>query len=421
MGQLQSTSASSASSSQESRNGNNSQVIEDNGDKSGRNQRPGSTSESISQRPNNGSLKRKRDKSDDGEDEGDKPRKNKRVENDNAPHRGPLDKQLACPIAKASPNPGTHRCRLINRQNLPGIREHLKRNHFGGKLPEEIHMARTWDDIFRACNPGWDSRIPIPDPYIGSIMGSTVTQIIEQLDIIEESQATTGTPQQNDRSFNNFPSAISLNGSPTREADSLEPERDTQIENLGMSYIASSLTNNPAAIFSAGKAPLSSQFTGFVANSVSRHLSSAIDEEVIEGIQNQFQYDLGAYSGQPPNVTFQTMGQSWGVPNFSNMGGALPGRHILSEPLIPQNPDLTPAYEIFNGDPIISSIPSLNIATECVDTSVPSSSEEQTPDQTQTQSSTITQQSTCTQSQKLSDDRLSLIVARRPIVRELDD
>ncbi|TGJ64583.1 hypothetical protein EYR41_010629 [Orbilia oligospora] len=410
----ESASASSASSSQESRNENNSQVIEDNGDESGRNQRPNSTPESITQRSNNGSLKRKRDKSDDGEDEGDKPRKNKRVENDNASHRGPLDKQLACPIAKASPNPGTHRCRLINRQNLPGIREHLKRNHFGGKLPEEIHMARTWDDIFRACNPDWDSRIPIPDPYIGSIMGSTVTHIIEQLEIIEESQATTGAPQQNDRSSNNFPSAIPLNGSPAREADSLEPGRDTQIGTPDMSYITSNLTKNQAAIFSAGQAPLSSQFTGFVANSVGHHLSPSMDLEVIEEARSQFQYDLGEYSGQPPNVTFYTMGQYWGVPNSSNMGGALPGRHILSEPLIPQNLDLTSAYEICNGNPTTPSVPSLNVATECTDTSVPSSLEEQTPDQTQ--SSTITQQSTCTQSQKLSDDPLSLVVARRPIV-----
>ncbi|EPS45850.1 hypothetical protein H072_275 [Dactylellina haptotyla CBS 200.50] len=75
-----------------------------------------------------------------------------------------LSKNLACPFAKgqkeAYPN-----CLFINRKSLPGIREHLKRNHFNGNNPVQITQARTWAQIFLYCNPDWPvATRPIPSP-----------------------------------------------------------------------------------------------------------------------------------------------------------------------------------------------------------------------------------------------------------------
>ncbi|KAK6530649.1 hypothetical protein TWF281_007488 [Arthrobotrys megalospora] len=73
-----------------------------------------------------------------------------------------MAKRFACPFAKGMPNryPG---CVFIHRKDLPGVREHLKRNHFDGSLPLEIHRARSWSQIFLVCYPDWTrSGIPIP-------------------------------------------------------------------------------------------------------------------------------------------------------------------------------------------------------------------------------------------------------------------
>ncbi|EPS39115.1 hypothetical protein H072_7133 [Dactylellina haptotyla CBS 200.50] len=72
-------------------------------------------------------------------------------------------KHLACPFAKASPeyNP---ECLLIHRRNLAGIKEHVKRKHFNGVLPEPLFKARTWELVFSYCNSPWLG--PIPDPYL---------------------------------------------------------------------------------------------------------------------------------------------------------------------------------------------------------------------------------------------------------------
>ncbi|KAK6354284.1 hypothetical protein TWF730_008697 [Orbilia blumenaviensis] len=75
-----------------------------------------------------------------------------------------LRQGLACPFAKGAPD--LHdRCRLIRRQNLSGIKEHLKRAHYGGILLPQIKAARTWDAVFGFVFPDWGIK-PIPGPYI---------------------------------------------------------------------------------------------------------------------------------------------------------------------------------------------------------------------------------------------------------------
>ncbi|KAK6530648.1 hypothetical protein TWF281_007487 [Arthrobotrys megalospora] len=73
-------------------------------------------------------------------------------------------KQLACPYGKGNPLLYS-KCVLKNRRDLSGVKEHLKRNHFGGTLPPELKTARTWSGLFQICNPDWPSGTEIPSPY----------------------------------------------------------------------------------------------------------------------------------------------------------------------------------------------------------------------------------------------------------------
>ncbi|KAK6522198.1 hypothetical protein TWF281_002765 [Arthrobotrys megalospora] len=75
-------------------------------------------------------------------------------------------RRFACPLARGKPNdyPG---CQMINRQNLSGLKEHVKRKHFNGVLPHGIRVARNWNEVFLHCNQGWTG--PIPSPYISDM------------------------------------------------------------------------------------------------------------------------------------------------------------------------------------------------------------------------------------------------------------
>ncbi|KAK6528409.1 hypothetical protein TWF281_009650 [Arthrobotrys megalospora] len=75
-----------------------------------------------------------------------------------------LGSRYACPWAKGEPDAHVT-CWTINRQNLAGVKEHLKRFHFGGTLPRKVREARTWDDTFDTLFPDWGFR-PRPSPYV---------------------------------------------------------------------------------------------------------------------------------------------------------------------------------------------------------------------------------------------------------------
>ncbi|KAK6337073.1 hypothetical protein TWF718_009859 [Orbilia javanica] len=60
--------------------------------------------------------------------------------------------RLACPFSKGDPAK-FQRCNRIHKQNLPGIKEHLRQEHFDSELPREILAAKSWSDIFSLCNP----------------------------------------------------------------------------------------------------------------------------------------------------------------------------------------------------------------------------------------------------------------------------
>ncbi|KAK6502386.1 hypothetical protein TWF506_002966 [Arthrobotrys conoides] len=98
-------------------------------------------------------------------------------ENGNNPDRPPPKKmavdmirdilrRFACPFAVGRPDehPG---CQMINRQNLSGLKEHVKRKHFKNVLPNEIRIAKSWNEVFLHCNQPWSG--PIPSPYISDM------------------------------------------------------------------------------------------------------------------------------------------------------------------------------------------------------------------------------------------------------------
>ncbi|KAK6508565.1 hypothetical protein TWF506_010650 [Arthrobotrys conoides] len=110
------------------------------------------------------SQKRKRDDRDD-RDKGDEDDQRSNKKRSKHVDLNSLGSRLACPYAKGKPS--SHlACVLIGRQDLAGVKEHLKRNHFEKKLPPEIRACKTWDQVFRVCITDWDYRNPIPSPYL---------------------------------------------------------------------------------------------------------------------------------------------------------------------------------------------------------------------------------------------------------------
>ncbi|KAK6339747.1 hypothetical protein TWF718_009141 [Orbilia javanica] len=108
-----------------------------------------------------GHKKKKKDDDDSEESEGSRRPNNRPRRPSNLKSLG---RRYACPFAKA--NPDNHvTCWTINRQNLAGVKEHLKRFHFGGTLPQDIRAARTWDDVFDCIAPEWGNN-PRPSPYV---------------------------------------------------------------------------------------------------------------------------------------------------------------------------------------------------------------------------------------------------------------
>ncbi|KAF3315323.1 hypothetical protein TWF173_003868 [Orbilia oligospora] len=74
-----------------------------------------------------------------------------------------LERRFACPFAKGDPV-RYNSCSRINRQNLSGIKEHVKRAHYQGTLPSDIRATKSWAGIFDFIFPQWGNR-PRPGPY----------------------------------------------------------------------------------------------------------------------------------------------------------------------------------------------------------------------------------------------------------------
>ncbi|KAK6349252.1 hypothetical protein TWF730_010003 [Orbilia blumenaviensis] len=137
--------------------------------RSGVRQRVSSSGNAHTQKSGRESHKRKRNTGSEEEEEEDlnrRPPPSKRVSKNNPE----LILPLACPFAKAAPDKYPM-CYAIRRKNLSGIKEHLKRRHFEGTLPDDIRQAKTWNQVFDVCNPGW-SLDQHPSPHFEPRMSS---------------------------------------------------------------------------------------------------------------------------------------------------------------------------------------------------------------------------------------------------------
>ncbi|KAK6544795.1 hypothetical protein TWF694_001478 [Orbilia ellipsospora] len=73
--------------------------------------------------------------------------------------QSPFVNMLACPYAKGDPQKYLT-CLLIHRRDMPGIREHLGRVHFGGSTPDDAIRSKDWSTLFLFCFKDWVDRIP---------------------------------------------------------------------------------------------------------------------------------------------------------------------------------------------------------------------------------------------------------------------
>ncbi|KAK6332239.1 hypothetical protein TWF696_002960 [Orbilia brochopaga] len=73
--------------------------------------------------------------------------------------QSPFVDMLACPFAKGDPQKYLT-CLLIHRKDMPGLREHLGRVHFGGSTPDGAIRSKDWPSLFLFCFPNWNQYIP---------------------------------------------------------------------------------------------------------------------------------------------------------------------------------------------------------------------------------------------------------------------
>ncbi|KAK6356107.1 hypothetical protein TWF718_000482 [Orbilia javanica] len=83
----------------------------------------------------------------------------KRGKSKKSKDQSPFLGMLACPFAKGDPEKYLT-CLLIHRKDMPGLREHLGRVHFGGSTPDGAIRSRDWPALFMYCFPDWEHRIP---------------------------------------------------------------------------------------------------------------------------------------------------------------------------------------------------------------------------------------------------------------------
>ncbi|EWC44966.1 hypothetical protein DRE_01025 [Drechslerella stenobrocha 248] len=178
-----------------------------------------------------GSESSRRRKPDDDDSDGSD---GKRPRNRRSSNLRSLSGRYACPFAKADSDNNVS-CWTINRQNLAGVKEHLKRFHFRGTLPADIRAARSWDGVFDCIAPDWGSR-PRPSPYV------------DMLDIFQRSVRAPRTPR---------PPAPAI---PNTGAAALPPQPHSQHANpmhqQPYREETPALDRNPAGFFGQGYAAL---------------------------------------------------------------------------------------------------------------------------------------------------------------------
>ncbi|KAK6507739.1 hypothetical protein TWF481_006161 [Arthrobotrys musiformis] len=420
--------------SQESREGSFTGALNDDG---GENSQQGATNESRSaQEPNSNPTgqgdnrrpsKRRRGESNGGDDDdNDRRKNNKRLKGKSTQPSSSDGRPFGCPFAKGEPQSSQKypRCARTARQNLSGVKEHLKRKHFGGKLPEDIRDSKCWEDVFKVCNPNWDSTIsPIPGPhpdYDGAAR-DVANKNAGRPTIIARSARSQSPRSESERSariIDMNSAAQPSTGPSTREAGVLRSAEFPQVGNLGALSNPSILGNILGANFRAETATEVQEAARLLTQAAIPYCVQPVDPGIIREAQEYTAQDLGGYFVLPADEALNGMSQDFGI--SYDAVAALPGDYILLGPQATETSDLTLPFDQVDGNLGPSQVQPLTLVTGFPDTCIPSSSAEQTPDLAQsseadTSTPLITPHSSEPQ-KKPADNQLRLIVARRPPV-----
>ncbi|KAF3222962.1 hypothetical protein TWF192_005188 [Orbilia oligospora] len=372
----------------------------------------------TNQERNGQSRKRKLSRSGNNGDEGDKPRERKIVK---LSQLASIINRLACPFAKAYPEDHPT-CVIISRQNLAGVKEHVKRNHFGGVLPRDIRQSKTWAAVFRVCNPEWDSQTPVPDP----------SQDINILEIASSPYfknwtARAHAPQKAAHSQQHREAAdISAPAASSIKDLSRESERHTLSEDqLETSDLFLRLRDDAVKGFPLEGNTDVASFAAILSDEASRYVSPTPSPEVRRETPLYVQGDLGELFDFSPdeayhqavrslgNIPFETTIEEHtllGTQTTDNSGATSFSYELGSENLAPP--------QLSSSDLGLSHEASPSLATGFDREYIPPSSSEDMLSLTQSshvEGSFSLTQSACVNCQKKSaDDKYSLIVARQP-------
>ncbi|EPS35337.1 hypothetical protein H072_11322 [Dactylellina haptotyla CBS 200.50] len=188
-------------------------------------------------------LKRVRDKSDrEDENEDGNERRPRRRRGD----LRSLGRRLACPYAKGDPDSHVT-CWTINRQNLAGVKQHLKRFHCGGALTSSLRAARSWDEVFEDIYPNWDSRKKRPSPYV-DMLDIFQRSVRPSSGGLGSSATNTGPLSSSQLSGSHYLTHLDPYNSSTATYGikaKLSHYRDNSLESLSHNHPADKITNEP--------------------------------------------------------------------------------------------------------------------------------------------------------------------------------
>ncbi|KAK6513019.1 hypothetical protein TWF506_009181 [Arthrobotrys conoides] len=295
---------SSALTGQKSDNGDNCSDAADENNGGSSTEQPasgnGSTEESsgsAGQEHNSRPPKRKRGQTKKGSDEEDEPIDYKRVKETEF---AIVMASFACPLAKADHKRHSG-CLKISRQDLAGIKEHVRRKHFNDILPPKVRRSKTWVAVFRACNPDW-GETPVPDPFVLTYFPKN-----------QSAGARSGTfqdnlqPQRHQETASTPAQTISSPEDPVRESIEYPLFEGLDLSNLLPAFRNSLVANSPVGE-NSNAALLATMLVGEASRQISPLPSPEVCEEALVVVQS----DLRGLPNLPPDEAYNQIQRSAG-------------------------------------------------------------------------------------------------------------
>ncbi|KAK6337009.1 hypothetical protein TWF718_009795 [Orbilia javanica] len=361
-----------------------------------------SNSEPGSQKNDGRPLKRKNNQSnDDGDDENNE-RDNKKQKQTS----GISKVRLACPFAKGD-EVKYEKCLDVKRKNLAGVKEHLKRNHFGGELPRDIHNSKTWEEVFLVCNKDWDSTNSVPDPYAGSLFLAYMRRPPKEFDTGACVSRDNSQSQRISEGADIIPPAIPPNRGLVQGISPQDIAIDISLQDLTTLNIPE-LAANFAREGSIGRA---------LTNCASQYISLPLNADAIKEAASPFSIGKGVagLSDLQFSENYDPLALGLEIPPLESP--AVYEQHAIPEPPVQfmRSTGLSSSFcEPGVGNSAQLRPPVLDLNTGSHDIPIPSSSAEEVPSSTQDSNTTMTPPITPqkVQFQKPTGGEWALFVAR---------